>query len=179
MQSCSECGTKAVRGNTSLLLSLAGVKGPLGCAVRQNSKSDLVHRPIVLELEVEPIASLALGLLHWRRSNRQAAAMMTIQVMEIRPSTATMEILARPSRTVRARTSRVYGQTWTSSACWHTRRRASRGSGSSANPQAGLGLQYARAGTSGEDRASAQARRLFCGYKGIRKLYETMIPGRQ
>lgn len=33
---------------------------------------------------LEP-ASLALGLLYWRRSNRQAAAMMKIQVMEIQP----------------------------------------------------------------------------------------------
>jgi hypothetical protein len=65
---------------------------------------------------------LALGLLHRRRSSRQAAMMMTIQVMAIQTSAATMEILARPSRAVRARTSRADGQTWTSSACWHTRK---------------------------------------------------------
>jgi hypothetical protein len=41
--------------------SLAGVKGPSGCAVRKNSKSDLVQRPVVLELEKGPIASLTLG----------------------------------------------------------------------------------------------------------------------
>jgi hypothetical protein len=44
-----------------LLPSLAGVKGPSGCAVRQNSKSDLVQGPVVLELEEGPIASLTLG----------------------------------------------------------------------------------------------------------------------
>jgi hypothetical protein len=60
MQSCSGCGTKAVRGNTSLLPSLAGVKGPSGCAVRQNSKSDPVQGPVVLEPEERPIASSAL-----------------------------------------------------------------------------------------------------------------------
>jgi hypothetical protein len=68
-----------------LLNSLTGVKGPPGYAVRQNSKSDLVQGPVVLELEEQPIAPLALGLLYRRRSNRQAAAMMTIQ-----------EVLARP-----------------------------------------------------------------------------------
>ena len=35
---------------------------------------------------------------------------------------ATMEILARPSRAVRARTSRTDVQPWTSSACWHARK---------------------------------------------------------
>jgi len=55
-----------------LLPSLTGVKGRSGCAVQQNSKSDLVQGPAVLELEEEPIASLALGLLQRRRSNRQA-----------------------------------------------------------------------------------------------------------
>jgi hypothetical protein len=60
MQSCSRCGTKAVRGNTSLLPSLTGVKGLSGRAVRQNSKSDPVQGPIVLELEEGLIASLTL-----------------------------------------------------------------------------------------------------------------------
>lgn len=59
---------KAVRGNTSLLASLAGVKGLSGCAVRQNSKSDLVQGPDVLKLEEQPIALLALGLLHLQTS---------------------------------------------------------------------------------------------------------------
>jgi hypothetical protein len=45
-----------------LLPSLTGVKGPSGCAVQQNSKSDLVQGPVVLELEEGPIASLTLGL---------------------------------------------------------------------------------------------------------------------
>ncbi len=83
-----------------MLPSLTGVKGPSGCAVRQNSKSDLVQGPVVLELEEGPIALLTLRLLYRRRSNRQAAAMMTIQVMEIRTSAATIEILARPSKAV-------------------------------------------------------------------------------
>jgi hypothetical protein len=61
MQTCSGCGTKAVRGNISLLHSLAGVKGLFGCAVRQNSKSDPVQGRIVLELE-GPIALLTLAL---------------------------------------------------------------------------------------------------------------------
>jgi hypothetical protein len=73
------------------------VKGPSGCAVRQNSKNDLVLGPVVLELEEGLIASLTLGLLFWRRSNRQAAAMTMIQVIEIRTSVAIIEILARPS----------------------------------------------------------------------------------
>ena len=68
-----------------MLNSLTGVKGPSGCAVRQNSKSDLVQGLVVLELMEQPIAPLALGLLYWRRSNCQTAAMMTIQ-----------EVLARP-----------------------------------------------------------------------------------
>ena len=38
------------------------------------------------------------------------------------------------------------GQTWTSSACWHTRKKARRGIGSSANSLAGLGPQFVRAG---------------------------------
>ena len=46
MQCCSRGGTKAVRWNTSLPPSLAGVKGPSGCAIRQNSKSDPVQQPI-------------------------------------------------------------------------------------------------------------------------------------
>ena len=66
MYSSPRCGTKAVRGNTSSLPSLTGVKGPSGCAVRPNSKSDLVQGPVVLELEKRPIASLTLGLLHRR-----------------------------------------------------------------------------------------------------------------
>jgi hypothetical protein len=44
-----------------LLPSLTGVKGPSWCAVRQNSKSDLVQGPVILELEEGPIASLTLG----------------------------------------------------------------------------------------------------------------------
>ena len=68
---------KAVRGNTSLLPSLAGVKGPSGCAVRRNSKSDLVQGLVFLELEEQPIASLALGLLYWR-SSRQVLATFRI-----------------------------------------------------------------------------------------------------
>jgi hypothetical protein len=51
MQSSSGCGRKVVRRNISLLLSLAGLKGLSGCAVRQNSKIDSVRGPIVLELE--------------------------------------------------------------------------------------------------------------------------------
>jgi len=86
-------------------------------------------------------------LLYRRRSNRQAAAIMTIHVIEIRTSAATMEILARPSRAVRARTSGADGQTWTSSACWRTRKKASLGSGSLVSSQAELRPQYARAGT--------------------------------
>jgi hypothetical protein len=82
IKSCSRCGMKAVRGNTSLLPSLTAVKIPSGCAVRQNSISDLVQGPVVLELEEQPIASLALGILYRRRSNLQAAVMVTIQVME-------------------------------------------------------------------------------------------------
>jgi hypothetical protein len=35
--------------------SLAGVKGLSGCAGRQNSKSDPVQKPIVLELEERPM----------------------------------------------------------------------------------------------------------------------------
>ena len=38
-----------------MLPSLAGVKGPSGCAVRQNSKSDPVQGPVVLELEERPL----------------------------------------------------------------------------------------------------------------------------
>jgi hypothetical protein len=38
-QRCSRCGMMAVCGKRSLLPSLAGVKGPSGCAVRQSSKS--------------------------------------------------------------------------------------------------------------------------------------------
>jgi hypothetical protein len=72
-------------------------EGPSGCAVRQNSKSDLAQGPVVLELEEGPIASLMTGLLYRRRSNRQAAAMMTIQVM------ATMGILGRPSTSKHSR----------------------------------------------------------------------------
>jgi len=64
-----------------LLNSLTGVKGPSGCAIRQNSKSDLVQGPVVLKLEEGPIASLALGHLQRRRSSRQVAIMMTIQVI--------------------------------------------------------------------------------------------------
>jgi hypothetical protein len=85
-------------------------------------KSDLVQGPVVFELEEGPIASLTLGLLYRRRSNRQVAAMMTIQVMEIRTSAAKVEIQARPSR--------ADGQTWTGSACWYTRKRACLGTGS-------------------------------------------------
>jgi len=58
MQSWPRYGTMAVRGHTSLLNSLTGVKGPSVCAVRQNSKSDLVQGPVVLELEEGSIASL-------------------------------------------------------------------------------------------------------------------------
>jgi hypothetical protein len=95
----------AVRGKTSVLPSLAGAWGPSGCTVRQSSKSDTailryVDGPVVLELEEGPIASLALGLLQRRRSSRQVAIMMTIQVMAIRTSAATIEIQARPSRAV-------------------------------------------------------------------------------
>ena len=50
MQSCSGCGTKTVRGHTSLLPSLTGVKGPSGFAVRQNSEGGPVQGLIVLEL---------------------------------------------------------------------------------------------------------------------------------
>ena len=52
---------EGLRGNTSLLPSLTGVKGPSGYAVRQNSKRDLVQGPVVLEPEEQPIALLALG----------------------------------------------------------------------------------------------------------------------
>ena len=58
MRSCSGCGTKAVRGNTSLLPSLAVVKVPSGYAVPQNSKSDPVQGLIVLELDEGPTSSL-------------------------------------------------------------------------------------------------------------------------
>jgi hypothetical protein len=52
---------------------------------------------VVLELEGGPITSLTLRLLYRRRSNRQAAAMVTIQVF----SSDNGEILARPSRAVK------------------------------------------------------------------------------
>ncbi|KAF8859128.1 hypothetical protein BDZ45DRAFT_742767 [Acephala macrosclerotiorum] len=55
--------------------------------------------------------------------------------------------LAAMMTDVRARVSIAHGQSWTSSACWHTRKRASLGIRSSASSQAGLGLQYAHAGT--------------------------------
>jgi hypothetical protein len=42
------------------------VKGLSGCVVRQNSKSDLVQGPVVLELEKRLITSLTLGLLYRR-----------------------------------------------------------------------------------------------------------------
>jgi hypothetical protein len=71
------------------------VKGPSGCAVRQNSKSDLVQGLIVLELEEGLIASLTLGLLYRRRSNRQAAAMMTFSDRD--PASAAIKIQAKPS----------------------------------------------------------------------------------
>jgi hypothetical protein len=78
--------------------------------------------------------------------------MITIQVMEIRTSAATLEILARPSRAVRARASTADDWTWTSSAYWHTRKRASLWSGSLASSQAGLDPQNVRPGTlSGPD----------------------------
>jgi hypothetical protein len=46
----------AVRGKRSLLPSLAGVKGPSGCAIRQSLKSSIVilkyiDGPVILELE--------------------------------------------------------------------------------------------------------------------------------
>jgi hypothetical protein len=69
---------KAVYRNTSLLPSLTGVKGPSGYTVRQNSKNDLVLGPVVLELEEGLIASLILGLLFWRRSNRQVVVITMI-----------------------------------------------------------------------------------------------------
>jgi hypothetical protein len=43
--------------------------------------------------------------------------------------------------------SKANGQTWTSSACWHTKSRASLGSGSLASSLEGHGPQFARAGT--------------------------------
>jgi hypothetical protein len=77
------------------------VKGPSGFAIRQNSESDLVQGPVVLELEEGLIASLMLGLLYRRGSSRQAA-MMTSQLMAIGTSVATIKIQAKPSRAVRA-----------------------------------------------------------------------------
>jgi hypothetical protein len=71
-------------------------------------------------------ALIALDDLYWRSSNRPAAAMMTIQVMEV---------LARPSRAVRVWASRT-GLAY---------KRATLGTGSLASSQAGLGLQYVRA----------------------------------
>jgi hypothetical protein len=48
----------AVHGKRLLLLSLAGVKGPSGCAVRQSSKSSTailqcVDEPVILKLEAK------------------------------------------------------------------------------------------------------------------------------
>jgi hypothetical protein len=43
---------------------------------------------------------IGLDDLYRRRLNRQAAAIMTIQVIEIQTSAATMEIFVRPSMTV-------------------------------------------------------------------------------
>jgi len=57
-----------------------------------------------------PIGSLTSGLLQRRRSSRQAAMIIATQGMEIRPSAAIMEILARPSRAVRALASRGGGR---------------------------------------------------------------------
>jgi hypothetical protein len=57
-------------------------------------------------LNWRPISSLTLGQLHRRGSSRQAA-MMTMTA--IWTSAATMEILARPSRAVRAQASTADG----------------------------------------------------------------------
>jgi hypothetical protein len=62
------------------------------------------------------------------------------------PVATTADVRAGASRAVRARASIADGQTWTSSACWHTRKRACLGSGSLASSPAGLGAQYARTG---------------------------------
>jgi hypothetical protein len=122
------------------------VKGPSGCAVRQNSKSDLVYRPVVLEQEEDPTASLTLG----RRSNRQATAMTMIQVIEIRTSAAIVEIVARPSRAARARTSRSNWSDLDEQRLLAYKKEASLKTGSFASSQAGLRPQYARA--SGQSR---------------------------
>lgn len=57
-------------------------------------------------------------------------------------------------RVVGARASTADGQTWTSSACWYTRNRASRGNGSLATSLAGLGPQYATRGNMVQPEAS-------------------------
>jgi len=91
---------KAVRGNTSLLPSLAGVRGPSGCAVQQNSKSDPVQELSVLELEERLLLHRCWSYCIGEARNHLAAAMITIQVMEV---------LARRSMAVRARGSIASG----------------------------------------------------------------------
>jgi hypothetical protein len=102
-QCCSKCGTKAVRGNSSSLPSLTGVRGHPAAPFDRIQKVTSNRGQFVVELEKGLISSLTLGLLHLIRSDHQAAAtMMASQVMEI-PSVAPMmmDTRARRSRLIR------------------------------------------------------------------------------
>ena len=62
------------------------------------------------------------------------------------PAATMTDVPVRMGRGVQAQGSIAHGQHWTSSACWHTRKRASLGGGSFASSQPELRPQYARAG---------------------------------
>ena len=68
---------------------------------------DEVERVVLLRVTT----LIALDNLYRRSSNYPAAMMITIEVVEV---------LVRPSRAIRARTSRADSQTYINSACWHT-----------------------------------------------------------
>jgi hypothetical protein len=104
----------------SLLPSLAGVKGPSGCAIRQNSKSDLVQGPVVLGTGGGANCFIDLGAPVSEKVEPSSSG-DDDNLSDGDPDFSSDNGDSRPSR-VRARTSRADGQTWTSSACWHTRK---------------------------------------------------------
>ena len=94
------------------------------------------------------------GLLHCEGASCQSATPSLAATMA--------DVRARMSRAVRARASTADGQTETSSACWHIRKRASLGTGSSANSLVGLGPQYVRAGVGFPRRWTDSSSRFVC-----------------
>ena len=99
--------------------------------------------------------------------------MTMIQVMEIRTSAAIMEIVARPSRAARARTSR---SRWSDSDLDEQRLLAYKktGSGSLASSPAGLGPQYVRGKNMVQPRTTASSPTLLRAEKLTKRLQLVM-----